>query len=182
MALNNTSQHISSLYDYKPAYKNLYKIEILGDEDRSISDYCLLHATQVTFNGETLTLQRNPVTKQFTLPGKTEAFKLADDLRITWRENDLWKVRQFHQAWLNRFYDRSRDCYICGPEGKSKTFLITLPGNIRIQFNGVYPKSAGNVDLQWSTQGGIITHGLDYYVTSWTWTNVPNEEKQGIVL
>ena len=179
MSLNNTSQYINNLYDYRPAYKNLYKIEILGDIN--MCNYCLLHATQVSFNGESLTLQRHPVTKQFTLPGKSEAYKLADDLKITWREDDLWTVKRFHEEWLACFYNKTKDQYVHGRTGKFKDFLITLPGGQRILFKDVLPKNVVGLDLQWSPQGNIIAHNLDYYVTSWKW--YPNESlDKGIVV
>lgn len=193
--LNKTTEYIPQLYTYKPAFKNLYKIEIFDMysytdiENRAFNEamqsYILLHAYQVDLDGESLTLQRNPVTKQFSLAGKGESYKLVSELKITWRESDIWFVKKYHENWLSRFYNRDTDQYISGTEGKARNFLITLPSSsksdLRLLLTGVYPKDTGGVNLQWGPSGSIVTHSLNYYVTAWRWIN-HSESEDGLVL
>lgn len=178
---------LSSIYDssYTPAVKNLYTVSIVS-EDEKLNSYLKCHATSVSFNGESLAFQRNSVTKLFYVD--SDAYKLTDDLTITWREADDWRVRKYHEAWLACFYDREQDCYISYPyNGRSsscltRTIRITLPktsseGSFKgikpsthiLELTGVIPTNVGDLNLAWGPSGSNISHTLSYKVENWKW-------------
>lgn len=200
-----TTHTITELYtNYKPAFNNLYKIEmtnIVEGENDELDKYVTLHAYNVQFGGESLQLTRNTVTKQFQL-NDTDAYKRTDTLTIQWRENDDWEVKRYHENWIAMFYDKENDHYISYPYTKNnvtynkeaiyRTFTITLPvngtfgedtssGYRQIRFNGVLPQDAPGIALGWATQANIVTHSINYYVTSWEWLpmNISNASGGG---
>ena len=77
-----TQEALTELYDnYIPQFDNTYKVEIFpyGNISNSIDeinldDYICFHTTKVSFNGESLSLERDSVTKQFKLKN-TDSFK-----------------------------------------------------------------------------------------------------------
>jgi len=197
--MGNLSSNITSIYNnYHPAFKNLYKIEIYPgsseDVTEDIKTYIGLHATSITFNGETLSLERNEVTKNFQIGGNTP-YNRTDELTITWREDEYWKVKRYHDDWLNCLYDRDRDCFISYPldsnnkvkgrdvgivSGNSyisrknlfRKIKVKLPdhlGNkaITIEFIDILPKTSGGIDLGWGASSEIVTHSMTYYVKDW---------------
>lgn len=190
MAINEST--LAELYtNYKPAYNNLYEITISGGEHQEdVANYIKFHATSVSFGDETLGLTRNAVTKQFQL-NDSEAYKRADTLTITWRENESWAVKKYHEDWLKLFYNKEGDYYnSCSSEkdinNLYRTITITLPkdgtfgentekGYDKIKFEGVLPSSAPGISLAWSTQANIISHSLNYYVTNWGWVEDSSE-------
>lgn len=184
MAINESS--LRELYtNYKPAYNNLYEITISGGEhEETINNYIKFHAVSVTFGGESLGLTRNEVTKRFQL-NDTNAFKRSDTLSITWREDEDWSIKRYHEDWIGQFYNKDKDCYISCPTDKTsllyRTIRVTLPrnGNFEedtseyhsIEFKEVLPQDIPGIALSWATQANIITHTLSYYVTEWGWVN-----------
>lgn len=194
------SNEISSIYnDYHPAFKNLYKIEIYPGTSESVTEdiktYIGLHATSVMFNGETLNMERNEVTKNFQLSGGSP-YQRTNELTITWREDEFWKVKEYHDDWLECLYDRDSDCFISYPLNPNETVVrdlnsnniyknirisrndlfrnikITLPDHLSkdavfIEFNSILPKNTGGIDLGWGSSSDIIRHSISYYVTEW---------------
>lgn len=219
------SNNINSLYnDYNPAFDNLYTVEIStysssgklgkgldskgtsgtrGEELNLIGDYIKLHATAVQFNGESLQLERNEVTKNFQL--SDNAYTRTDTLSITWRESDEWIVKKYHDEWLSLFYNKEGDHYWSYPRTYSSTepninvagyvslenkdiyrrFVITLPinkgGNSssryfenKVTFEYVLPNSSGGLNLGWKSKGDVVSHQMNYYVTKWEMSREPN--------
>lgn len=127
--LQVNSSDLSIIYnDFQPAVKNLYCVSIFtypsyygsrsinsADEstfkESSISEIAKLHATSITFDGETLNLERSKSTKKFHI-NSSNAYALNDTLKIVWREDDKWSVKRFHEDWLKHFYDRETDKFI----------------------------------------------------------------------
>ena len=106
---------INEIYNnFNPAFDNLYKIELYDasgtNKDIPENNYISFHATSVSMNGESLQLERNVVTKNFTLPSNG-GFTRADTFTITWRENEDWAVKKYHDDWLAMFYNKENDCY-----------------------------------------------------------------------
>ena len=69
-----TNEALIELYDnYTPQYSNLYKVEIFSNgyttalDGINLKDYICFHTTKVLFNGESLSLDRDSVTKKFKL-------------------------------------------------------------------------------------------------------------------
>lgn len=191
-----TRDTISDLYtNYTPAFNNLYKIEMSNPKGESSDslvkrNYTTLHAFNVQFGGESLQLTRNTVTKQFQL-NDTDAYKRTDTLTIQWREDEDWSVKRYHENWVAMFYDKENDHYISYTSDTVdylyRTFTITLPKNRtigedtstgyrQIKFSGVLPQDAPGLNLGWSTQANIVSHTINYYVTSWEW--LPYEETE----
>lgn len=188
---------VSELYsNYIPAFNNLYEVTLSSTstnnntvEDKMM-EYIKLHAFSVTFGGESLSLERNPITKQFQLPS-SESFKRSDTLTIEWRENSTWDVKKYHENWISKIYDKEKDCYksyaINGTGENSvsniyRTIIVALPNDgrqlkgdgsdIAIKFNNVIPQDIPGISLAWGTQSNIISHSINYYVTSWEWATI----------
>lgn len=195
LSSSGTSLNINSIYkDYSPAFDNLYTIEILPIKSEStvfpITDYIKFHATNVTFNGESLNLERNEVTKNFQLSG--DGYTRTDILSITWRESDTWKVKKYHDNWLSYFYDKKEDCFLSYPrqDGERdylendvlyREFKITLPSFSNessevITFEYVLPKSSAGLSLGWKSNGDIVSHSLEYYITDWKQETIKDKE------
>ena len=181
---------ISTLYSYEPAVKNLYKITI-SDMDKSDSTSqdtlselgwadnkkTLLHAISVSLPSDSLQLERNPVTKKFSL-GDKGGYKWSDTLTIQWRETRDWAIKKMHQKWLNLFYDKSRDCYLSTKNGSGtealaryKRFKITLPNGDVAVCDYVTPQNQWNLDLAWGNSANIVTYQIVYNVDYWYWEN-----------
>ena len=176
---------ISFLYSFDPAVKNLYTVEI-SNEDTSgngMRGVIMYHAISVSLPSDTLKLERNSVTKNFTLT-ENSSYTFADTLTINWRENKDWSVRNFHQKWLDLFYDRTNDKYKSvnwdvENVGKSavderyKKFTITLPNGSKAVCCDVIPTQQWNLDLAWGNNPSIVTYNIVYNVGFWYW-----EEKE----
>ena len=181
---------ISTLYSYEPAVKNLYKITIsdMNKPDSTSQDTLselgwadnkktLLHAISVSLPSDSLQLERNPVTKKFSL-GDKGGYKWSDTLTIQWRETRDWAVKKMHQKWLNLFYDKSRDCYLSTNNGSEteararyKQFKITLPNGDVAVCDYVTPQNQWNLDLAWGNSANIVTYQIVYNVDYWYWEN-----------
>lgn len=175
--------NIKSIYNYTPAYNNLYEVTIMpftySTNVYGIENYLTLHATNVTFNGDILNLDRNEVTKNFQV--SDNPYSRTDTLSITWREDDLWKVKRYHDEWLSKFYNREEDYFYSKSSNAElellyRTIKIVLPSPYKgdnetkpvANFNYVLPKNTGGLSLSWGSGGSVVTHSLDYYVTEWS--------------
>lgn len=180
--LTPNSNTITEIYEnYSPAFNNLYTVEIfaLSNYDDSIASYLRYHSPSVNFNGESLSLKRNEVTKKFSFE-ENGSYKRSDNLTITWRECDSWRVKKYHEEWLSKFYDRDKDCYRSYDDKASaevalyRILRVTFPKVINekctIKFR-ILPNNSGNVPLAWGTSPTIISHSMTYYVEDWEWEN-----------
>lgn len=188
-----TQEALTELYDnYIPQFDNTYKVEIFpyGNISNSIDeinldDYICFHTTKVSFNGESLSLERDSVTKQFKLKN-TDSFSRTNTLSLTWRECNGWKVKRYHDAWIGCIYDRKNDRYISYPvkesEGNTakdilyRKIRITFPynssnlpreGEAYIEFLKVLPNTSGSIELGYNPTSNIVSHTINYYVTDW---------------
>ena len=184
-----TNEALIELYDnYTPQYSNLYKVEIFSNgyttalDGINLKDYICFHTTKVSFNGESLSLDRDSVTKMFKLKNQ-DSYTRTNTLSLSWRECDGWKVKRYHDKWIGLIYDRKNDCYksfdIKGEDTASRLLYrkirVTFPYNIKenpkeeayIDFFNVLPSNSGNIALEYNTTSSIMTHNIDYYVTDW---------------
>lgn len=184
-----TNEALIELYDnYTPQYSNLYKVEIFSNgyttalDGINLKDYICFHTTKVSFNGESLSLDRDSVTKMFKLKNQ-DSYTRTNTLSLSWRECDGWKVKRYHDKWMGLIYDRKNDCYksfdIKGEDTASRLLYrkirVTFPYNIKenpkeeayIDFFDVLPSNSGNIALEYNTTSSIMTHNIDYYVTDW---------------
>ena len=184
-----TNEALIELYDnYTPQYSNLYKVEIFSNgyttalDGINLKDYICFHTTKVSFNGESLSLDRDSVTKKFKLKNQ-DSYTRTNTLSLSWRECDGWKVKRYHDKWMGLIYDRKNDCYksfdIKGEDTASRLLYrkirVTFPYNIKenpkeeayIDFFNVLPSNSGNIALEYNTTSSIMTHNIDYYVTDW---------------
>ena len=184
-----TNEALIELYDnYTPQYSNLYKVEIFSNgyttalDGINLKDYICFHTTKVSFNGESLSLDRDSVTKMFKLKNQ-DSYTRTNTLSLSWRECDGWKVKRYHDKWMGLIYDRKNDCYksfdIKGEDTASRLLYrkirVTFPFNIKenpkeeayIDFFNVLPSNSGNIALEYNTTSSIMTHNIDYYVTDW---------------
>ena len=188
------SDTVQNLYrDYVPAITNLYTVEIYSagnmNQDKTLeaNSYIKFHAPVVSIGSQSLALQRDEITKLFKLSDKN-AFTRIDQLSITWREADDWRVRKYHEAWLGKFYNVEKDCFISydnpESEGLVRKIKVIMPKTMASDTTSlsptalqqdhaleflVYPQNTGDIGLGWSASPSIVTHQLNYYVTSWKW-------------
>ena len=201
-----TNEALIELYDnYTPQYSNLYKVEIFSNgyttalDGINLKDYICFHTTKVLFNGESLSLDRDSVTKKFKLKNQ-DSYTRTNTLSLSWRECDGWKVKRYHDKWMGLIYDRKNDCYksfdIKGENTASRLLYrkirVTFPFNIKenpkdeayIDFFGVLPSNSGNISLEYNTTSSIMTHSIDYYVTDWgfSWDEEYTQESQDTII
>ena len=201
-----TNEALIELYDnYTPQYSNLYKVEIFSNgyttalDGINLKDYICFHTTKVSFNGESLSLDRDSVTKKFKLKNQ-DSYTRTNTLSLSWRECDGWKVKRYHDKWIGLIYDRKNDCYksfdIKGEDTASRLLYrkirVTFPFNIKenpkeeayIDFFGVLPSNSGNISLEYNTTSSIMTHNIDYYVTDWgfSWDEEYTQESQDTII
>lgn len=181
MIVNNIDG-LTDIYQTRYAFSNLYKVEIFnqGEDLRdtkfdtdTFNLYANFNAESVSFNGETLSLTRNPVTKKFQI-GEDEAYKWSDQLTITYRESELWQVKKYHEEWMSLFYNRETDRYRSHDDpikdGLYRNIVVSLPNNTSITFYNVIPSNVGNFNFSWGESASIITHSINYFVEYWEWT------------
>ena len=188
MAIDVSSNDINRIYEYSPAFSNLYTLELTSHDFEDINDYAVktvdeitlqkvfrYHSSKIDFGGESLTMKRNDVTKKFQFDGSP--FKRTDTITVTLRENERWAVKQYHDDWLNMFYNKDKDYYISyqvigkyfASDALFKDLRITLPNCDRRLHLLILPNNTGGVNLGWGNSGTIITHSITYYVDSWEW-------------
>ena len=199
----STNDALTEIYDsYYPQYDNLYTVEISSPSTEEISiegfnleNYIKFHATKVSFNGESLSLERDPITKRFKLKN-TDSYSRTNTLDITWRECDGWKVKRYHDSWVGLIYNRKDDHYWSQDVPSAgnlnnkiyRTITITFPyemnspirkrqnsinsedysyRELKLQFSEVLPNTTGNISVGYSTTSNIVSHSLSYYITDW---------------
>lgn len=192
-----TLNDISAIYrEFVPAITNLYTIEIFGSIGKdealvsSMTEYLKFHSPTVSLPEETLTLERDPVTKTFKVQA-SGSYQRANELMVTWREADDWRVKKFHEAWLGKFYNRQKDHFISysreelGQAGLAKRIRITLPDPVSTKMTAqgsetmldskhileayIMPHNTGNMSLGWSTTPSLVAHSMTYYLLDWNW-------------
>lgn len=191
-----TLTDISTIYrEFVPAITNLYTIEIFGvagkDEQvvSSMTDYLKFHSPTVSLPEESLTLERDPVTRTFKVQA-SGSYQRANELTVTWREADDWRVKKFHEEWLSKFYDRRNDHFISynrtelGQVGLAKKIVITLPDPVSSKISAqsqtvldsrhileayIMPHNTGSISLAWSTSPSLVAHSMTYYLLDWNW-------------
>lgn len=180
----NYTEGSSNIYlNYQPALKNLFTIIIFdyseSSDNKIVGDSgcCRFYASSITFNGESLKLERNSVTKDFSYSDNGSPYTWTDKLDITWYEDSDWSVKKYHEKWMSKFYDKEKDCYKSYDDSEeasnnlSRTFKIIFPYTKEqegLWFHKVYPSNSGNFDLAWGSSSQV-THTLSYYPTSWEW-------------
>ena len=199
----STNEALTEIYDsYYPQYDNLYTVEISSPSTEEISiegfnleNYIKFHATKVSFNGESRSLERDPITKRFKLKN-TDSYSRTNTLDITWRECDGWKVKRYHDSWVGLIYNRKDDHYwsqdvpLAGNLNNKiyRTITITFPyemnspirerqnsinsedysyRELKLRFSEVLPNTTGNISVGYSTTSNIVSHSLSYYITDW---------------
>ena len=199
----STNEALTEIYDsYYPQYDNLYTVEISSPSTEEISiegfnleNYIKFHATKVSFNGESLSLERDLITKRFKLKN-TDSYSRTNTLDITWRECDGWKVKRYHDSWVGLIYNRKDDHYwsqdvpLAGNLNNKiyRTITITFPHEmnspirerqnsinsedysyreLKLRFSEVLPNTTGNISVGYSTTSNIVSHSLSYYITDW---------------
>lgn len=111
------------LQGIKPFTPNLFQVEFLRyTEQNYIMPYTNIYCTGYELPTNALNYERNYYTKQF-LP---KEIKLSGEVTIHWIDTETLDVWNFHQAWFQRFYDRSTDMFIAGAEGKKLDAKIII--------------------------------------------------------
>lgn len=178
--LQNQCSNIQYIYNENYLYKNLYRVEVVEDNttNNEIYKYFQLNAIDVSFDSPTLTLERNIITKKFKVTS-SETYKYPSTLSITWRENNNWDVRRFHQDWLNNIFNADKDAFksyesssdaakkvyknfkVIFPEGNNSNYVLYLN-------NVILSNPTSALSFSWGSTGGIVTQKISYYVESWS--------------
>lgn len=179
----NNADGLTEIYQSSYAFGNLYTVEIYnqgttilssdsGNDTDSMSQYLKFQSPSVSFNSESLNLERNDVTKKFQVRS-SDAYAWTDELSITWREADDWRVKKYHEEWLDLFYDKSIDRYRshtdASSEGLYRNIKIKLDKGLLIVFYNVIPKNSGDFNFSWSDSPNVVSHQITYYVEHWQW-------------
>ena len=176
----NLKSGINTIYNFSPAFSNLYTLKLYpleGSNDK-LQPFFEFHSPKVDFNGESLTMKRNEVTKRFQLT--ENAYKRTETVSITLRESEKWEVKRYHENWLSEFYNRKEDYYISssndtGLRGRYRKFRILrifLPNCEDCLKMLILPTNTGNLNLGWGASGSIITHNITYNVENWKWEKI----------
>lgn len=143
-----------------------------------MNNYLKFQSPSVSFNGESLNLERNFATKKFHL--SNSSYQRTNELSISWRESDDWRVKRYHENWIDLFYDRKNDYYLSHDdpyeEGLYRTITVKLGNKQGIRFNNVIPQTTGGLNLSWSTSPTIVSHSISYYVEDWEWIDTEEED------
>ena len=143
-----------------------------------MNNYLKFQSPSVSFNGESLNLERNFATKKFHL--SNSSYQRTNELSISWRESDDWRVKRYHENWIDLFYDRKNDYYLSHDdpyeEGLYRTITVKLGNKQGIRFNNVIPQTTGGLNLSWSTSPTIVSHSISYYVEDWEWVDTEEED------
>lgn len=170
----NLKNGINTVYNFSPALSNLYTLRLyplVGSNDK-LQPFFEFHSPKVDFTGESLTTKRNEVTKRFQI---TEgAFKRAETVSITLRENEKWDVKRYHEDWLAQFYNKQGDYYISSYTDaqrykRFRILRIILPNCTDCIKMLILPTNTGNMNLGWGSSSNIISHNLTYNVENWKW-------------
>ena len=187
MATFQNKSGIQEIYsNYNPAFNNIYTVTIMDSGTNGIASaedinyFLQFQAPGVSFNGESLNLERNWATKKFQV--SSSPYTWSDTLTIKWRESDDWRVKKFHENWISLFYDRSDDSFISYESknaiteaGLYKDFKILLPTSksknapTAIIFKNVLPSRVGDFNFAWTSSPSVISHSMTYYVEDWYW-------------
>ena len=178
----NLKSGINTVYNFSPALSNLYTLKLYpvissSDSLDSISmvPFFEYHSPKVDFNGESLTMKRNEVTKRFQLT--ENAYKRTETVSITLRESEKWEVKRYHEKWLAEFYNKENDYYISAisetaAKKRFRILRIFLPKCEYCVKMLILPNNTGNLNLGWGASGSIITHNITYNVENWKWEKI----------
>lgn len=167
-------QGITTVFNYSPAFDNLYTLQLfnlVGSVDPLAYSF-EYHSPKISFNGESLEMKRNEITKRFQFTDNP--YKRTDEISITLRENEEWGVKRYHEEWLAQFYNKEEDHYISAKTDferliRYRILRIFLPKSKDCIKMLILPSNTGNLDLGWSSSGDVISHNLKYYVENWCW-------------
>lgn len=202
MALTNNADALNTIFNtIYYAYNNHYIVNIYANADENnldftrdteaMNNFLTFNSPSISFNEERLNLERDKHTKKFKVSSSGQPYQRQDTLTVTWRENDDWAVKKYHEEWVGLFYDRENDQYKSaavniGTSGSSsrqvsaenlyRTIRVTLidkaKGDNTIVFKNVIPASVPGIgSLQWTAAPIIVQHSMSYYVEDWYWEN-----------
>lgn len=165
---NSSSSNFSYLFNnFNPAFSNLFEINV---ENEEFGPNHVLYATGINLKGDNITLKRHEVSKLFSL----ERYNRNDIVTINWREDDNFSIKNFHMAWISKFYNREKDVYISYDTKEEaiknlyKKLKVNMQGGYSLILEGVLPQSALDLNLNWSGPE-VVNYSTTYYVTSWEW-------------
>ena len=176
MPYNVDENSLKEIYNFSPAFNNLYTLELFDlsyKKDTNISKVFRYHSPRVDFDGESLMMKRNEITKRFQL--ESSPYRRADSISVTLREDEQWSVKRYHENWLAKFYDKKGDHFISyytsdhsTPVELFRKLRIYLPNSEDCIVMTILPSNTGGMTLGWGS-GDIITHQITYNVESWNW-------------
>ena len=133
---NNTSiptikDDITELLRLTTQSPNFFYVELFGEDvntsqSKSSDKFSMsnpkFRCKGVTLGGVTISTKKYPLTKENYI----DSITMADTVTFDWDESHDAFIWAYHQAWFKRFYDRERDVYISGPEGKKRRARIVV--------------------------------------------------------
>lgn len=111
-----------------PFTGNMFDVAIFGRDQSTRSDdlefeKAYLRCSSITLGSPELKYKgRHPLTKQQLLDG----VQFVDTVTITWLEDQLLSVWNYHRTWMSYFYNRETDQFQSGTRGKRRVAEIYL--------------------------------------------------------
>jgi hypothetical protein len=179
---------------------NLFYVEIFGEDVKTSHEAASdkfsmpnpkFRCKGVTIGGVSLTTKKYALTKENYI----DTITTADSVTFDWDESHDAFIWAYHQAWFKRFYDRERDVYVSGPEGKKRRARVVIFDMLSsplhylpveapiyvIEFIGLLPPKqialspvtyTGSVGalkkMEYSVDKIVVNPGSDYLITKYT--------------
>lgn len=103
-----------------PHSPNLFEVKVFQGYNTNgapiESPEALLYCSDFELPVGELVFERHPYLKKHFI----EKVTLANEVTISWAENENLDVWKYHQAWINCFYNRQSDQFVAGPAGKKR--------------------------------------------------------------
>jgi len=174
------SDGISSLQKWKDFSPNLFEMTLFQNEidsNNTITD-ANFFCKGFKINGAGFDLERNYANKEFFVKN----YKVADTLTIEWRENADLYIYNYHQRWVDSYYDRYNDCFVVGANPKRHAtiefqsiketageFNISTDFTTKfiLQFYGLIPVDLPELEGGWDRTGETVNRSITYKFDKW---------------
>ena len=174
----NLLSDINTIYtNYIPQFSNLYIVQIFSNDSyvenseshKSMKSYIKLHAKDILYGEDSLQFIRDSATKKFHF-SNDKPYTWTEDLSIIWDESNKWQVKKYHEEWISNFYNKEKDEFISGRDGKYRKFVVYVSQYdgkyTKFSFNNVIPTNTSGLHLAWTNSPTITSNTFKYKVES----------------
>lgn len=157
---NHMIDNLLALGRITPLAGNMFDVAIFGRDEGTKHEQLEfpkshLYCSAISFGSPELRFKdRHPLTKQQLVEG----VQFQDTVTITWVEDQLMSVWNYHRTWFSYFYDRTRDQFRSGAYGKKRIAEVYLQEMKSIQ-SPFYENAREGAEAD-SIQHFLILEGL----------------------